>query len=94
METTKELAERSSKPFRAYMLRTCAADMTAHGGFVWPKEGEVCAPDWRPDARCGNGLHGLLWGEGDGSLLNWSADAVHIPNIHLPARFWHKLQNI
>ena len=22
----------------AYMLRTCAADMTSHGGFVWPRK--------------------------------------------------------
>jgi hypothetical protein len=50
---------------RALMLRSCNPDMTAHGGFVWPKDGYVEAPDWRPSAECGNGLHGLLWGEGD-----------------------------
>jgi hypothetical protein len=27
-----------------------------------------CA-DWSKEAVCGKGLHGLLWGEGDGSLL-------------------------
>ena len=56
-------------------LRTCAANMTAHGGFTWPTAGDVAAPDWKPRAECGNGLHGLLWGEGDGSLLSWEADA-------------------
>ena len=63
------------KTFKAYMLRTCAKDMTAHGGFKWPKSGEVKAPDWDTRNECGNGLHGLLWGEGDGTLLNWSDDA-------------------
>jgi hypothetical protein len=56
-------------------LRTCKADMTSHGGFVWPTEGYVEAPDWKPAAECGNGLHFLLWGEGDGTLLDWSDNA-------------------
>ena len=57
------------------VLRTCAADMTSHGGFAWPTSGPVEAPDWEPTPECGAGLHGLLWGEGDGELLKWSADA-------------------
>jgi len=57
------------------VLRTCAADMTGHGGFIWPASGPVEAPDWDPEPRCGAGLHGLLWGEGDGSLLSRSPDA-------------------
>ena len=60
---------------KAYLLRTVAADMTSYGGFVWPTEGPVEAPDWDPTPECGGGLHGLLWGEGDGWLLNWSEDA-------------------
>jgi len=60
----------------AYMLRTCNPDMTSHNGFVWPDAGPVAAPDWSPEPACGGGLHGLLWGEGDGGLLNWSPD-VH-----------------
>jgi hypothetical protein len=47
---------------RALMLRTCAAGMLAHGGFVWPTSGEVKAHDWKADKVCGFGLHGLLWG--------------------------------
>jgi hypothetical protein len=74
----------------AYMLRTCAADMSAYGGFVWPESGAATCPDWSPVAECGNGLHGLLWGEGDPSLTSsagdakwlvcavWAADAVSI----------------
>ncbi len=58
-----------------YMLKTVNEDMTAYGGFVWPDAGEVVAPDWSPNAECGNGLHGALSGEGDGRLFNWSADA-------------------
>lgn len=58
--------------YAAYVLRTCSADMTSHGDFRWPKRGRVEAPDWKPTAECGNGLHGLLWGESDGTLLNVS----------------------
>lgn len=57
------------------MLRTCNADMSAHGGFVWPTSGYVKAPDWNPEPVCGGGLHGALWGEGDGSLFKWSSAA-------------------
>lgn len=61
-----------------YLLRTCGSDGSSHGGFRWPLRvgAAVEAPDWDPSPRCGGGLHGLLSGEGDGSLLNWSADAV------------------
>ena len=58
-----------------YVLRTCASDMTSHGGFKWPESGPVEAPDWDPKPECGNGLHGLLWGEGHGALLDWSPSA-------------------
>jgi hypothetical protein len=59
-----------------YVLRTIGPDRTSHGGFVWPASGIVTAPDWKPAAKCGNGLHGLLMGEGDGGNLNWSPDAI------------------
>lgn len=52
------------RPGHVLVLRTCKADMTSFGGFVWPKQGYVEAPDWLPSLGCGNGLHGLLWGEG------------------------------
>jgi hypothetical protein len=61
-KTTKKTAE------TVLVLRTCSADMTSHGGFRWPKRGPVSAPDWIDNYECGNGLHGWLWGEGDGSL--------------------------
>jgi hypothetical protein len=50
------------------VLRTCSANMTSYGGFKWPKRGPVSAPDWIDNFRCGNGLHGWLWGEGDDTL--------------------------
>ena len=62
-------------PRQRAMLRTCAADMTAHGGFPWPEIGPVAAPDWNPEPICGGGLHGLLDGCGDALLLCWDADA-------------------
>jgi hypothetical protein len=63
------------KPATVLVLRTCAADLTSHGGFRWPKSGPVECPDWKRIAECGNGLHGLLWGEGGGELLDWDPDA-------------------
>ena len=61
---------------KALMMRTCASDMTSyHGTFTWPESGPVEAPDWNPQAKCGQGLHGLLWGAGSASLLDWDADA-------------------
>ena len=60
------------------MLRTCNADMTSYSGFKWPTKGLVVAPDWNDTPNCGHGLHGLLWGEGDGALLNWGPDAVWV----------------
>ena len=61
---------------KALVLRTCNADMTSYNGFTWPKSGPVECPDWNPSPDCGNGLHGALWGEGNGGLFNWSPDAV------------------
>ena len=62
-------------PKTVLVLRTCNADGTSRNGFVWPESGPVVCPDWKPTAACGNGLHGALWGEGDGTLLSWDADA-------------------
>ncbi len=66
------------KPTPGYVwcLRTCKEDMTAHRGFVWPREGEVSAPDFLPTKDCGNGLHGYLWGSGDGESIRWEGSAV------------------
>jgi hypothetical protein len=60
---------------KVLVLRTCAADMSAYGGFIWPESGPIEAPDWNPEPICGYGLHGALWGEGDGDLLSWDHDA-------------------
>ena len=59
----------------ALVLRTCDANRQGHGGFQWPESGPVAAPDWSPAAVCGRGLHGLLHGEGVGSMLNWEPTA-------------------
>jgi hypothetical protein len=61
---------------KAYILRSCNADMTSYGGFVWPRAGAVECPDWEANNKCGNGLHGFLWGEGDGRLASFAKDAV------------------
>lgn len=57
------------------VLRTCAANLSSHNSFVWPESGPVAAPDWDPKPECGNGLHGLVRGEGNAELFNWSSDA-------------------
>jgi hypothetical protein len=67
--------KRANKAESVLVLRTCDANMQGHNGFQWPETGRVEAPDWSPEPSCGHGLHGLLWGEGDGSYLNWDASA-------------------
>ena len=64
-------------------LRTCPADLIARGShngvtwaFEWPHSGPVECPDWDPTPTCGHGLHGLLWGDGDWSLMNDEPDSV------------------
>jgi len=59
----------------SYVLRTCSKNIESYNGFKWPKEGYVEAPDWDPTPRCGNGLHGFLNGEGDGSYADWDPAA-------------------
>jgi hypothetical protein len=74
MATTAAAAEVPSD--KVLVLRTCARDMTSYRGtFTWPKSGPVEAPDWKPEQARGHGLHGLLWGEGEGGQLDWSEDA-------------------
>ncbi len=57
------------------VLRTCNGDLTSKNNFTYPTSGPVQCPDWQPTAECGNGLHGLLWGQGSGVLLNWEPSA-------------------
>jgi hypothetical protein len=57
------------------IIRTCKADGTSYNGFKWPESGLVECPDWDPKPECGNGLHGLMWGDGDWSLINNANDA-------------------
>ena len=58
-----------------YVMRTCGAALKSRGGFQWPKHGKIEATDWKHTGECGNGLHGWLWGEGDGSLGLWGDGA-------------------
>ena len=61
---------------KVLILRTNDKNNRAYGGFQWPQQGLVEAPDWSSAAMCGRGLHGALWGVGDASLLKWDADAI------------------
>ena len=71
--TAKKRAKTSLEPTTVLVLKTVNMDMTAHGGFKWPESGVVEAPDWKDEAECGNGLHGLPWAEGNWALLEEDA---------------------
>ena len=58
-----------------FVLKSVNADLTAYNNFQWKESGIVTCEDWNPEPKCGNGLHGFLWGEGDGNLANWNKDA-------------------
>ena len=60
---------------KVLVLRTCNEDMTSTNGFKWPKKGPVKCTDWKPTNECGNGLHGFLFGEGEGELASWADTA-------------------
>lgn len=57
-------------PATVLVLRTCDRNLRSYGGFQYPESGPVSAPDWDPRPSCGAGLHGWLWGEGNGGLMN------------------------
>jgi hypothetical protein len=61
-------------------MKTVDRNYKSHGGFQWPKKigARVVAPDWNEQPVCGGGLHGLLWGCGDGSLLDWNTEAIGV----------------
>jgi len=61
---------------KVLVLRSSDSGGLSHDGFQWPEKGICEAPDFEPTAKCGNGLHGLLWGTGDTSLYNWSSTAT------------------
>ena len=59
---------------KVLVLRKCNKDLKSFGGFQYPSSGHVSAPDWNPKPECGSGLHGFLYGEGDGSLANYDPE--------------------
>ena len=61
-----------------YILKTVSKNMTSYGDFKWKKKGEVICPNWKANKECGNGLHGALNGQGDGSLFSWDKGAIWI----------------
>ncbi len=62
----------------SWMIRTTDANGRSYNEFEWPREvgAVVTCPDWSPVAECGYGLHGLLDGIGDWSLLSDSPAAL------------------
>ena len=80
MERTKTAATISADDFThdAIVVRTCASDGGSYNGFKYPLTvgSVVVCPDWKPTAKCGNGLHGLLNGIGDWSLVDSGAERL------------------
>jgi hypothetical protein len=72
----KPVAKKSPPPETTLVIRTCDVNLRGHGGFQWPRSGPVECPDWDPKPACGNGIHGLAWGNGDWSNTSRDADAV------------------
>ena len=74
----------------ALILRKCWASGYSNFNFFYGNAGDiVTAPDWDPKPECGNGLHGLLEGNGNWDLLvgsDWlvieanESDIVNIDN--------------
>ena len=70
------------------ILRKCWKNGLSRRNFYYGNVGDiVTAPDWNPEPKCGNGIHGLLEGNGDWHLLegeHWlviEADEIDIVNI-------------
>ena len=76
MQVSEKLLKKC-KPTKGHVLvlKSLPASMKAYGGFQWPESGAVFAPDWKPTEKCGNGLHGWLWGAGDAGLRCMDDDA-------------------
>jgi hypothetical protein len=57
------------------ILKCVPKDGRTHNGFQWPLTvgATAEAPDWKPVAECGHGLHGWPWGLyiGDGKDPDW-----------------------
>ena len=84
---TKEQSKNAA-PATSLVLRVCKADYTSHSGFLWPSEigAEVVAPDWKNDNKCGNGLHGWLYGQGDcGCVEYWMDDEAKWMVLEVPS---------
>jgi hypothetical protein len=54
------------------VLRKTAENGVTKKGFVYPSKGQVEAPDWDGGIKkCGGGLHGLAWAEGELDIDNY-----------------------
>ena len=76
MKTTKKKKASKAAESAVLVLRTSDKKGRGRGGFQWPTSGHVEAPDWVDDGECGHGLHGLLWGCGNGRYLSDDHDAI------------------
>ena len=61
-------------------LKSLYADNRGYNGFLWPDQVNaiVESETWDPTPQCGDGLHGLINGNGSSHLLKTSPDAIWI----------------
>jgi hypothetical protein len=74
--TAMEQERHALPPDWVLVLRSSDIQRKAYGGFQYPEFGWVECADFDSKPRCGGGLHALLNGVGDYSLLNLDPDAV------------------
>ena len=72
METAKYKLSKD----KVLVLKTANCNGKTYLDFQYPKKGMVQCEDWIDNNRCGNGLHGALKGEGNGSLFSWDINAI------------------
>ena len=74
--TVREVSNYTVPEDCVLVLRSNTANDTSYNDFQWPHIGHVSAPDWNPKPVCGYGLHGALWGVGDGNLFRFEESAI------------------
>jgi hypothetical protein len=62
------------KSNKVLILRKVNEDLKSNNGtFQYPEKGFVSCPDWNGKPKCGGGLHGLLWGQGNFNINGYGS---------------------
>jgi hypothetical protein len=71
----------SKELLKMLILRTTPANLISRNNFQWPAYGPVECQDWSDKPECGNGLHGLPWGEGYCSAFKSYLDSGGVAQV-------------